>query len=34
VSSSSKGSSRPAGSSNANPNSQDFITNVMKSLGR
>ena len=34
VSSSSKGSSRPAGSSNANPNSQDFIANVMKSLGR
>ena len=34
VSSSSKGNSRPASSSNANPNSQDFIANVMKSLGR
>lgn len=34
VSSSSKSNSRPAGSSNANPNSQDFIANVMKSLGR
>ena len=34
VSSSSKGNSRPASASSANPNSQDFIANVMKSLGR
>ena len=34
VSSSSKGNSRPASASSANANSQDFINNVMKSLGR